>query len=110
MRAVRSKNHIFRPASQCFAGLLSILMAVTPIAGQSADEQSSPSTSSTSRKTHHKKPSAKSRKRSTQKVTPSQAARAARTARIHQAFVASSELRPMAQQLANLRTPRPMLG
>jgi soluble lytic murein transglycosylase len=33
------------------------------------------------------------------------AARRARTARIRQAFVASTELRPMAQQLATLRTP-----
>lgn len=33
------------------------------------------------------------------------AARAAQTARIKKAFVASSELRPMAQQLATMRTP-----
>ena len=33
------------------------------------------------------------------------AARQARTARIKRAFVASTELRPMAQQLATLRTP-----
>ena len=38
------------------------------------------------------------------------AARAARTARIKQAFVASSELRPMAQQLAALRTPAAYAG
>jgi soluble lytic murein transglycosylase len=38
------------------------------------------------------------------------AARAARTARIKKAFVASSELRPMAQQLAALRTPAAYAG
>jgi soluble lytic murein transglycosylase len=36
---------------------------------------------------------------------PNRAARVARTHRIKQAFVASRELEPMAQQLANLRTP-----
>jgi soluble lytic murein transglycosylase len=35
----------------------------------------------------------------------SRAARMAHTARLHQAFAASTELRPMAQQLALLRTP-----
>jgi len=42
--------------------------------------------------------------------TGSRAARAARTARIKQAFVASTELRPMAQQLATLRTPAAYAG
>jgi len=40
----------------------------------------------------------------------SRAARVARTARIHQAFVASKELQPMAQQLATLRTPAAYAG
>jgi soluble lytic murein transglycosylase len=40
----------------------------------------------------------------------SRAVRTARTARIKQAFVASSELRPMAQQLALLRTPEAYQG
>ena len=44
------------------------------------------------------------------KLQASRAARAARTARIRQAFVASSELRPMAQQLATLRTPEAYAG
>ena len=110
MRALRSRNYISSPASRCFAGLLSILMVVTPVAGQSADEQTSPSTSSTATKTHRKKPSAKSHKQASRKVTASQAARAARTARIHQAFVASTELRTMAQELGNLRTPEAYAG
>ncbi len=40
----------------------------------------------------------------------SRAVRRARTARIRQAFIASSELRPMAQQLATLRTPEAYAG
>jgi soluble lytic murein transglycosylase len=47
--------------------------------------------------------------RSTRK-TASRAVRTARTARIRQAFVASTELRPMAQQLALLRTPDAYAG
>jgi soluble lytic murein transglycosylase len=44
------------------------------------------------------------------KTQAGKSARAARTARIHQAFVASTELRPMAQQLATLRTPAAYAG
>ena len=40
----------------------------------------------------------------------SRASRLARTARLKQAFVASKELQPMAQQLATLRTPRGLCG
>ncbi len=40
----------------------------------------------------------------------SRAVRTAQTARIRQAFIASSELRPMAQQLATLRTPAAYAG
>jgi soluble lytic murein transglycosylase len=41
---------------------------------------------------------------------PSKAVRRAQTARIKRAFVASAELRPMAQQLATLRTPAAYVG
>jgi soluble lytic murein transglycosylase len=59
-----------------------------------------------------------STKPSTAKKTPprrkpvqaSRASRVAHTARIHQAFVASKELQPMAQQLATLRTPESYAG
>ncbi len=54
------------------------------------------------------KPAAKKRtgsRRRRARPRASRAARTARTARIRQAFIASSELRPMAQQLATLRTP-----
>ena len=56
------------------------------------------------------KPSSNSARKAPAKGTASRAARAARTARIHQAFVASTELRPMAQQLATLRTPAAYSG
>jgi len=55
-------------------------------------------------------PTSKTAKKAPAKTTASRAARAARTARIHQAFVASTELRPMAQQLATLRTPAAYAG
>jgi soluble lytic murein transglycosylase len=51
------------------------------------------------RATHHRR-----------RPVASRAARTARTARIRQAFVASTELRPMAQQLALLRTPQAYAG
>jgi soluble lytic murein transglycosylase len=43
-------------------------------------------------------------------MSSSRAARRARTARIKQAFQASAELRPMAQQLATMRTPAAYAG
>jgi soluble lytic murein transglycosylase len=44
------------------------------------------------------------------KTSASRALRSARTAKIKQAFVASTELRPMAQQLGALRTPAAYAG
>jgi len=61
---------------------------------------------STSR--HGKK--GKSRKPKSRHALASRAARAEQTTAIRKAFVASSELRPMAQQLANLRTPEAYAG
>ena len=51
------------------------------------------------------KKSAKSKKPASRHAEVSRSARAARTAAIRNAFTASSELRPMAEQLAVLRTP-----
>ena len=57
------------------------------------------------------KPASKAGKAAKQPVSPRvRAARRARTARIKLAFVASTELRPMAQQLATLRTPAAYAG
>jgi soluble lytic murein transglycosylase len=57
-----------------------------------------------------RKSSSKARRPVSKARKPSKAASAARTARIRRAFVASSELRPMAQQLATLRTPEAYAG
>ncbi len=56
---------------------------------------------------HTTSPAAHHRRR---RYVASRAARRARTARIRQAFVVSTELRPMAQQLALLRTPEAYAG
>jgi soluble lytic murein transglycosylase len=53
---------------------------------------------------------AKSRRSAKPRTRAERAVAAARIARIKQAFVASSELRPMAQQLASLRTPAAYAG
>jgi len=52
----------------------------------------------------------KSRKQSASGSASTQSARQERTTKIHQAFVASSALRPMAQQLATMRTPAAYAG
>ncbi len=60
---------------------------------------------------HRSDPAGKKTKKSRRHVhRASRAARRARTARIKLAFVASAELRPMAQQLATLRTPAAYAG
>jgi soluble lytic murein transglycosylase len=91
--------------------VLAALLAVAPVAGQDAGNpksHSATSASSNAKKTTRKaKPGAKTKKRA---ARPGAAARAARTARIKLAFVASTELRPMAQQLATLRTPAAYAG
>jgi soluble lytic murein transglycosylase len=62
---------------------------------QSAKRKPAPKKTHTTRKPRH---------------LTSRAARLARTARLKQAFVASKELQPMAQQLATLRTPAAYAG
>ena len=57
------------------------------------------------------KPASSTAKKSKKPVSPAvRAARRTRTARIKLAFVASTELRPMAQQLATMRTPAAYAG
>ncbi len=77
--------------------------ATTP-AGSSATPAKSRAAAGTKRSTKAKGKAGKG------KSQAGRAARAARTARIHKAFVASTELRPMAQQLATLRTPAAYAG
>jgi soluble lytic murein transglycosylase len=87
------------------AGLMAVLLAVSPVAGVGSAAPADSSAASSSTKS---KKTAKAGRKS--KTRASRAGQAARTARIHQAFVASSELRPMAQQLATLRTPAAYAG
>jgi soluble lytic murein transglycosylase len=110
------------------AGLLSFLIVVQPFAGQtSGRSMTKPAGQASS--TAKKKPAqtTKTRAKSGTKAvklagqtgkaatkkpaSPAvKAARRARTARIKLAFVASTELRPMAQQLATMRTPAAYAG
>jgi soluble lytic murein transglycosylase len=89
------------------SGALAVLIAVSPVAGQTSGASTQTNGSTT---TTHKKSTKSSAAHKKGKTKASRAARAARTARIHRAFVASTELRPMAQQLATLRTPAAYAG
>jgi len=84
---------------------LCVLLTIVPVYGQSSETGSGSSRSSREKSTH--KTTSRHRRR---RPRASRAARTARTARIRQAFIASSELRPMAQQLATLRTPQAYEG
>ena len=102
------------------AGLFSFLLIVSPVAGQSAGSSTAKPaerTSSTTKKNPAKKSkktsksAGQTRKAPKKPVSPAvKAARRARTARIKLAFVASTELRPMAQQLSTMRTPAAYAG
>jgi soluble lytic murein transglycosylase len=126
MRVENSPKSTPRSA-RCLAAVLAAMMAVYPVAGQAAAGQaasgsatragssSTPAKRSAAKKKTSARTSAKKSTKSSQARTKgragsSRAARAARTARIKQAFVASTELRPMAQQLATLRTPAAYAG
>src|ERR1039457_1301785 len=126
MRGASSPTSFPRLASRCLAGLLSLPMIVLPVAGQSAGGSAtapSGSASSMAKKTAQTtkkpapvakkttKPASHAGKKAMKPSSPkAKAARRARTARIRLAFVASTELRPMAQQLATLRTPAAYAG
>ncbi len=99
------------------AGVLSVLMAVSPLAAQSGSGASSKTSNASESSKKKKARAAENGKRhagharkGAHASRAGHAARAARTARIHMAFVASSELRPMAQELATLRTPAAYAG
>jgi soluble lytic murein transglycosylase len=92
------------------SGALAVLLAVYPVAAQTAAaaQPDGATPSAPKKSTTTPKKSATAAKKG--KTQAGKSARAARTARIHQAFVASTELRPMAQQLATLRTPAAYAG
>ena len=106
---------------RAIAGIVAALFFVAPFAAQISDSTSSPKKPTASASSAAAKPSAKTGSKktaTTRKGSGRSGARSARASstrrkrrpsaraiRIKRAFVASSELRPMAQQLANLRTP-----
>ena len=120
MRVASSPTTVSQAASRFLAGLLSFLLIMSPVAGQSSSSSTTKPAGQTS-STAKKNPAKKSKKatKSTgqthkapkKPVSPAvKAARRARTARIKLAFVASTELRPMAQQLSTMRTPAAYAG
>jgi len=107
---------------RCLAALLSLLMIGSPLAAQTADDTGKQTSKAATAKTGHAKKRASrsvaTDKRAAKGKKPvskagrdrARAAARARTAKIKQAFISSKELRPMAQQLANLRTPAAYAG
>ncbi len=88
--------------------MMAVLMAAALVSAQTSGNSSTqPAGSAAAKVTKTKKPAEAGKKR---KKQASKAARAARVARIKQAFVVSTELRPMAQQLATMRTPAAYAG
>ena len=131
MRVASSPTFVSRLAFRSLAGLLFFSMMVLVTAGQSsggsttkpAGTASSTAKKKTAQQTVQKtkqspkagNKTAKSASRTGKAVkkpaSPAvRSARRARTARIKLAFVASTELRPMAQQLSTLRTPAAYAG
>ena len=102
------------------AGLLAAVILLGPVYGQGTGDPAAPSSKSSG--THSKKkvstPSTGKKKpvssaaarRKARHRRGTKAQRMARTARIKKAFVASTELRPMAQQLTTMRTPAAYAG
>ena len=116
MRVCAFPTFVLRLASRCLAIQLSLLLIVVPVAGQPSGgaaavpaESHSTAAQATAKRTV-KKPAKAGKKKKKPSSRESKAARRARTARIKLAFQASTELRPMAQQLATLRTPAAYAG
>ena len=121
MRVANSPTSTPR-SMRVLSGALAMLLAVSPVAAQTtAGSAAQPGSSApTSHKKTTKSSAASSKSKAANsnsktasrksKTSASRSARAARAARIKQAFVASAELRPMAQQLATLRTPAAYAG
>ena len=110
MRVVTSPTHIPRLA-RLLAGALAVLMAVALVPAQTSGNSSAQPQGSAAAKAKKTTKPAKAGKKAKKPSSPkAKAARRARTARIKRAFVASTELRPMAQQLATMRTPAAYAG
>ena len=101
------------------AGLLAALLLLSPVFALGTGDPATPTRSSAthSKKTSsakgagkHKPVSSAAARRRARHRRGTKAQRMARTARIKKAFVASTELRPMAQQLMTMRTPPAYAG
>ena len=95
--------------ARCLALLLAGLLAAAPASAQSSSSStSSPSSTPAKSKTKKTTKSTAGSKKSSRHG--SRASQIARAHHIHRAFVASAELRPMAQQLATLRSAAAYTG
>jgi soluble lytic murein transglycosylase len=90
---------------------MAALLVVAPVPGYSrVDTTTKPSKSASVKPKTSKKTTKHAVARRHGRRAGTRASRIKRTARIHQAFIASTELRPMAQQLATMRSPAAYLG
>ncbi|MGD0097877.1 MAG: transglycosylase SLT domain-containing protein [Terracidiphilus sp.] len=118
MKVAFSSTCLLRLPGRGMAGLLSLLLVIEPVAGQSsASSPAATEPAAATTKTSAKQPATAAgkttltgKKTRRPKKRASQEVRRARAARIKLAFVASAELRPMAQQLTMLRTPAAYTG
>lgn len=110
MRAAFSSVSIADYAVRCLAATLAVLLAVSPVAALSQESPDAAAPHRSMSRAKKKKPAARSHKPIAKGSTASRAAKSERTARLRQAFVASAELRPMSQQLSNMRTPEAYAG
>lgn len=92
------------------ACVLAASMSVLQAAGQSTGDSQQPQSSASTQSHKSKKPAKPPKKSKKAKGRAARAADAARTALLKRAFVASTELRPMAQQLGTMRTPAAYAG
>jgi soluble lytic murein transglycosylase len=110
MSVATSLNSIPRP-TRWLAVSMAVLMAVTLVPAQiSGNSSTQPAGSAAAQVTKTKKPAEAGKKRKKPVGRAASAAREARMALLKWAFVASTELRPMAQQLATMRTPAAYAG
>ena len=97
-----------------FLGVLilsaALVVSTTPVSWAASGQSSFTATQKKKKKTPPKKGTTGATAKHGKGRKTSRASHSAQTARIHQAFVASSELRPMAQQLITLRTPTAYSG
>jgi soluble lytic murein transglycosylase len=108
MRVTSSPAPKLQLAPRLLTCILFLLVVATPATEQTTGDSTAKSSRAPVSRTHSTRGSAKTGTKS--KKAAAHKTRSARTASIKLAFVASTELRPMAQQLATLRTPAAYAG